>query len=342
MSATSNLGNLGPSQFGQFGQYTVDSNNPFYCTPLKRTPVTNVSADSAGNITYTLGGSVIENDTQVFESDYSSGGSQPFAFNVNLTINQEVSGVVESLEVEAQDFIGNHYIQYNQSLIVPSGDLGTPKYNLSFDYYISPTNTNINGIELDGFTSSESLFFENVDSWTSVSLTNLSAESTSNFQIYGVRDQFRNFDGNLDTFYIKNVVLTRVDLSIGSDLSQIIKGSKAVIKNSPSEQNNGVKFITNVIDSANSITVSNDGLVGVDETSDKAVLEIHAPKTIGVFVNEDLTVSTIEFGNNQGGSASTAGYTAGTTKVGDIRKLTVSAGTAELYLAPDFLSPEEV
>ena len=184
MSATSNLGNLGPSQFGQFGQYTVDSNNPFYCTPLKRTPVTNVSADSAGNITYTLS--------------------------------------------------------------------GTP------------------------------------------------------------------------------------------DLSEIVVGAKVFVKNLPSEENNGVKFITNVIDSADTITVSNDGLVGVDETSDKAVLEIHAPKTIGVFVNEDLTVSTIEFGNNQGGSASTAGYTAGTTKVGDIRKLTVSAGTAELYLAPDFLSPEEV
>jgi len=183
MSATSNLGNLGPSQFGQFGSYTVDSGNDYYCTPLKRTPITDISADTAGNITYTLA--------------------------------------------------------------------GTP------------------------------------------------------------------------------------------DLSEVIKGAKAVIANCPSEENNGIKFVSNIVDSANTITVSNNGLVGVDETSDKAFLEIHAPKTIGVFVNSDLTISTIEYANNNGASASTSGYTAGTTKVGDIRELTVSAGEAELYLAPDFLTPEE-
>jgi len=183
MSATSNLGNLGPSQFGQFGQYTVDSANDFYCTPLKRTPVTEVSADTAGNITYTLAGS--------------------------------------------------------------------------------------------------------------------------------------------------------------PDLSEIVKGAKVITANCPSEENNGIKFVSSFVDSANTVTVTNNGIVGVDETSDKAFLEIHAPKTLGFDVRSDITISTIEYGNNRGASASTSGYTAGTTKLGDIRELTVSEGEAELYFAPDFLSPEE-
>lgn len=129
--------------------------------------------------------------------------------------------------------------------------------------------------------------------------------------------------------------------STNVDFSKIVVGSKVIITNCVNPKNNGIKFITSVDGASDTITVTNKGNGGVSEASSNGYLEIHPPKTIGILVKEDLTITSIAFGNNVGASPSTAGYVAGLTKVGDFRELVVSAGTAELYLAPDFLTPNE-
>lgn len=58
MSSTSSLANLGPSQFGQFGVFTVDSANPFYSAAVYANPVNSITADSAGFITYSFSNTV--------------------------------------------------------------------------------------------------------------------------------------------------------------------------------------------------------------------------------------------------------------------------------------------
>lgn len=129
-------------------------------------------------------------------------------------------------------------------------------------------------------------------------------------------------------------------LSGTPDLSKIVNGCVARIQNFPSKENNGIKVITRAIDSADQIIVSNGGVIGVSETADKAVVSIKAPKTVGIYVNSDLTITTITKEDNKGGSASTSGYTAGVEKVDNITELVVSDGEATLIYGDGFIEPE--
>lgn len=338
MSATSNLNNLGPTQFSQFGQYTVDSANPYYCTPLKRTPVSEISADSAGNITYTVKGKIIENESNAYSSDYA-GGSLPFGTNVTLNAPVTENGESDALSVVLSASINTFSIRFPFSTTEPSGSPLTPFYKVEFQYYIPNANTNLNGLELTGFTTDNIL--DTTGSWVTVSIDNLIADG-GDVEIICLRDGFPTFNGSSDAFYLKDVVVTEIARSEGEDLSRIIEGSKVIITNCPSEQNNGIKFISNVIDSADTITVTNNGIEGVDETADNAVLEIHAPKTTSLTAVNELTISSIEVENNRGAATPTTGYTAGSIAYGDFRELVVTGSSvAKLSFAPDFLSPEE-
>jgi hypothetical protein len=62
---------------------------------------------------------------------------------------------------------------------------------------------------------------------------------------------------------------------------------------------------------------------------------------VGIRVNSNLTITTLERGANYGANVSTDGYTAGYQGDDDIRTLVVSAGEAELIYGDGFLSYEE-
>lgn len=131
-------------------------------------------------------------------------------------------------------------------------------------------------------------------------------------------------------------------LSGSPDLSEIVVGSYVVVNgDQDNAANNGIKQITNVIDSADQITVDNLGRNGVTDASPSDVLlSVRGLKTVAITVQEDLTISTLEL-NDTIGTPATAGYVAGYSNVLDISKLEVSAGTAVLAIAPDFKEPNQ-
>jgi hypothetical protein len=127
------------------------------------------------------------------------------------------------------------------------------------------------------------------------------------------------------------------------DLSKIIKGSLAVIVGDRNDTaNNGIKIITNVVDSADQITVSNAGRTGTTvATAEDVFLSVKGLKAIAINVNSDLTVSTLELDENYGGSASISGFTAGFSSILPISELTVSAGEATLFLSSERKEPNQ-
>lgn len=125
------------------------------------------------------------------------------------------------------------------------------------------------------------------------------------------------------------------------DLSQVIVGSKVfVVGDYSNPSNNGIKTITNVIDSADQITVSNDGRLGVTvATADNTFLSVKGLKSAILKPATNLKVSSISV-NNHVGTYPTV-FTADQEYEIDLASLVLTSGDAVIFLAPEYKEPNE-
>lgn len=131
-------------------------------------------------------------------------------------------------------------------------------------------------------------------------------------------------------------------LSGSPDLSEIIVGSKAFIKGDYSNpSNNGLKTITSVSDSADSITVSNLDTNGVTvATAENVFLSVKGLRSAWIKPATNLSVSSIEVFNHTG-TYPTA-FDAGVTYKVDLSSLVLTSGEAVLAIAPFYNEPDEL
>lgn len=129
-------------------------------------------------------------------------------------------------------------------------------------------------------------------------------------------------------------------LSGSPDLSEIIVGSKAFISGDyDNPSNNGLKTITNVIDSADQITVSNEGRNGVTvSTAENTFLSVKGLRSASIVPATNLKVSSISV-NNHVGSYPTV-FSAGNEYVVDLESLVLTSGEAVVILAPFHEEPK--
>lgn len=126
------------------------------------------------------------------------------------------------------------------------------------------------------------------------------------------------------------------------DLSEVIVGSYVEVRgDQDNAANNGIKQITAVNDGSDTITVSNLGRNGVTDASpENVLLSVRGLTTVGIKVQADLTITTLEL-NDTIGTPATTGYTAGYSNELDISKLAVSGGTAIIAIGPDVKLPNQ-
>ena len=126
------------------------------------------------------------------------------------------------------------------------------------------------------------------------------------------------------------------------DLSEVKEGDKLIIKGLEDNANNGIKVIVSVNDGADTITVDNEGVDGVTDASPRANAKasVVARKSVCLFVESDLTVTTVAKENSFGAAPSTLSYSAGNYYYGDFTELVVSGGVGVIYFDPDERDPE--
>lgn len=128
------------------------------------------------------------------------------------------------------------------------------------------------------------------------------------------------------------------------DLSQVIPGAYVKATKFRDNTNNGIKKIVSVNDTTKDIVVDNDGYDGVAATpggtsNSGCTVSVSGLTSFGMFVHEDLTISTIERRNHTGQDEDAVSYTAGNFYYGDFSEITVSAGEATVYLRPERVDP---
>lgn len=124
------------------------------------------------------------------------------------------------------------------------------------------------------------------------------------------------------------------------DLSEVIVGSEAFIKGDyDNPSNNGLKTITNVIDSADQITVSNDGRNGVTvATAENTFLSVKGLRSAKLIPATNLKVSSVSVYNHVGTYPTV--FSAGNEYVVDLQSLVLTSGEAVITLAPFYKEPE--
>ena len=142
----------------------------------------------------------VNTDVLKYESDFTSGNSDLSEVNGIGTDGETIDGVSDAYKFTLSGGSVNHFTRVLGKINA------TNTFNISFDFYIPSSNSAVDGIQM--YLLSGAPVYNTLDSWTSVTLTNVTS-SSDQLRFYAVDGTNLTIDADGDVFYLKNIVVTQ-------------------------------------------------------------------------------------------------------------------------------------